>query len=500
MSAPDIDVMEAPTELKRKSVHGGVAVAVSQILKLSLQFISVVVLARLLTPEDYGLFSIVVAITVFVGIFNELGLNWATIQSPEINHRQISALFLVNLAFGCVLALATMAAAPLISRIYREPSLTMMIISMSACYVLSSLGSQPEALLRRQMKFTLMAVIGVSSMAAGFTVAIVAALSGAHYWSLVLMQLTVNGTNTIAVWLAGRWLPGRPGRFSEIKHMLNFGGRLTINQIFNYAVRNVDNLLIGWYWGARLLGFYDKAYQMLNVQGLQVSTPVMGITLPVLSRLQAEPQRYREYYEKFQMLATAAGMSLSAFLFISANEVVLLFLGSQWLPSVPIFRMLAPAAFLGTSFGSANWIFISLGQPGRMFRSSVSIALVTIVGFIIGLPFGALGVAISFSLTRMILLLPVFYYACKKSPLAWTHALKTISRPGVCSISAVVIIISIRHFIPLGQNLFVTLAILALLYVLFFLTLWMILPGGRRYLYEIWETVALLKKKQQPKP
>ena len=277
--------------------------------------------------------------------------------------------------------------------------------------------------------------------------------------------------------------------------MLNFGGQLTITQIFNYAVKNLDNLLIGWYWGARPLGFYDKAYQLLNVQGIQVAVPVQGITLPVLSRLQAEPQRYREYYEKFLMLSTAAGMSLSAFLFVSAKEVVSLFLGAQWLPSVPIFQMLAPAAFLGTSFGSVNWIFISLGQPARMFRSSVSIAVVALLGFIIGLPYGAIGVAISFSVSRSLLLIPIFYYACNKSPLIWTHALRTILRPGVSAINAVLFISVLRHFVSLGQNPFLILIILALLYVLFFLAFWIVLPGGRRSFREIAGTIALLKKK-----
>jgi len=495
MASSDIDLLETPTELRQKSIRGGVAVAVAQVCKFGLQFASVVVLARLLTPEDYGLFSIVMAITVFVNIFNDLGLNWATVQSPEINYRQISALFWVNLALGCILALVTFALSPLIARIYHEPSLMSMTAAMAASYILSALGSQPKALLRRQLKFSLIAIIEVASMAAGMIVAIVAAIWGAHYWSLVLMILIMNATNALAVWLAGHWLPGPLARFSEVKHMVNFGGQLTVTQIFNYAVRNLDNLLIGWYWGARPLGFYDKAYQLLNIQGVQVATPAMGLTLPVLSRLQAEPNRYREYFEKFLMLAAAAGMSLSAFLFVSASEAVSFILGDQWLPSVPIFRMLAPAAFLGTAFASANWIFISLGQPARLFRSSVAMAIVTLAGFIIGLPFGAIGVAISFSATRAILLLPLFYYACKESAVVWTHALKTLLRPAISAAGAVIIILLLRQVFSLGQNLFVTLTILVLSYVLFFLTLWIILPGGRRSFFEIMETIALLKKK-----
>jgi O-antigen/teichoic acid export membrane protein len=495
MASLDTDLLETPTELKQRSIRGGVAVAVAQICKFALQFISVVVLARLLTPEDYGLFSIVISISVFVNIFNDLGLNWATIQSPEINRRQVSALFWINFVFGCILALATVAAAPLIARIYREPPLMPMTIAMAASYILLALGSQPKALLRRQMRFSLIAVIEVATMAAGIIVAIISAMRGAHYWSLVLMQLTMNGTNTLAVWLAGRWLPGAPARFSEVKHMLNFGGQLTITQIFNYAVRNLDSLLIGWYWGTRPLGFYDKAYQMLNVQGLQVAIPIMGITLPVLSRLQADPQRFREYFDKFLMLAAAAGMSLSAFLFVSADEAVPLILGAQWLPSVPIFRMLAPAAFLGTSFVSVNWIFISLAQPARMFRSSVAIAVVTLAGFFVGLPFGAIGIAASFSVTRMILLLPLFFYACKESPLVWTRPLKTISRPALSAAGAVILILLLRQVFSLGQNLFFSLMILALLYVLFFLALWIILPGGRHSFLEIVRTISLLKKK-----
>jgi O-antigen/teichoic acid export membrane protein len=494
MPLPYYDELTTSAKLKQRSIHGGFAAAAAQTCKFALQLISVVVLARLLTPEDYGLFSIVIAITIFVNIFNELGLTWATIQSPKINHRQVSTLFWINLALGCVLALATAALAPLIARVYHEPRLMRMIMVMAAAYILQGLVSQPRALLRRQMRFPMISLIEVASMAAGIIMAIVAAMQGARYWSLVFMQLTMAGTSVVGVWLAGRWLPGLPARISEVRHMLNFGGQLTITSIFNYAVRNLDNLLIGWYWGARSLGYYDKAYQLLLVQWLQVSTPISGITLPILSRLQADPRRYREYHDKFLMLTAAAGMSLTAFLFVSADKLVLLILGAQWMPSVPIFRMLAPAAFLGTSIASVNWTFISLGQSARMFHSSVAAAIVTLAGFIIGLPFGAIGVAISFSATRAVLLLPMLFYSCQKSPLVWTHVLRTILRPAFSAIGAAIIFMLVTRFYSLGQNLFINLAASATMYGLLFLAVWIILPGGWRSFLEIVRVIPSLKK------
>src|SRR5262245_17724291 len=246
------------SDLGLHTARGAAVTIASQGLKLALNLISTMVLARLLTPEDYGLVGMVAVITGFVGIFKDLGLSSATIQRADLNEGQISTLFWVNVVGRVAIMILTVSLAPLVARFYGDQRLLWITIVTAGGFVCGGLTVQHEALLKRRMRFVALATAEIVSLVVSLVVAIEFAWHGAKYWALVISQLTGALVYAASVWTLCRWRPGSPVLDSGARLMLAFGRNLTGFTVMNYFARNLDNMLIGRYWGSEQLGLYAR--------------------------------------------------------------------------------------------------------------------------------------------------------------------------------------------------------------------------------------------------
>lgn len=483
-------------DLKGRSVRSGAVTLTAQVAKFLLIMLSNIVLARLLAPEDYGLMAMLATVTNLVNNFQDLGLSQATVQSSKINHKQVSTLFWINVVFGVAIALVFAALSPAIAWFYKEPRLTAISVALSVGFILGGLRVQHQALLRRQMRFSEIAAIDIISLIVSIGVAIVCAWYGSDYWSLVIMQLVMGLIGTVGSWMACSWRPGLPSRHSGIRSMMAFGGHLTGFNILNYFIRNFDNVLIGWRWGAVELGLYAKAYQLLLLPIQQINTPIGNVALPALSRLQSDPERYKSYYYKGIRLMVALGMPLVAFLFVVADKAILVILGQQWVDTIPIFRLLAPAAFVGTFNMATGWVCTSLGRADRLLAWNIISAPITVLSFIIGLPWGATGVATTYSICVLTIRIPGIIHAFVGSPLRLTDFTSTIARPALASIGAGVVLAGIDQLLP-EMNAVVALLVDSTLYGLFYIALWLTPPNGKQALLEMLNIAKSFKPKNK---
>ena len=237
-------------DLGKRGARGAVVMMTSQGLKALLQIASTVVLARLLTPDDFGVIAMAATAMNFVMIFKDLGLSQATMQREHLTGSQVTTLFWLNVLFSVGLMLIVIALAPLIALFYDEPRLTEVTMALSVGFLLTGLSVQSEALLKRQMRFIPIAVVDFSATAIGFVAGIVSALLGIGYWALVVMRLAQQAAAPVGVALACGWRPGRPCWDPSAANLVRFGGHITGFSLLNYFSRNADNVLIGWYWGA----------------------------------------------------------------------------------------------------------------------------------------------------------------------------------------------------------------------------------------------------------
>ena len=402
-----------PVDLRRKTVRSGLVTVLAQAANFCVYTVSTMVLARLLSPEDFGLVGMVTAVTGFLRVFKDAGLSVATVQREVITHEQISTLFWVNMVVGILLAIVSLVLAPLLAIFYREPRLIWITVAMGASFVFGAASAQHEALLRRQMRFKALAAIEMISLAAGICVGIGMALNGFGYWALVAMPIATALANLVAVWTALSWRPGPPRRGSGARAMLHFGASLAGVNLLNYLWRNADNVLIGWHWGAGPLGFYQKAYGLLLLPINQVNSPISGVAVSSLCRVQGDPERLRRYFIGGYTMAASITLPIVLAVTVFADDIITLLLGGRWFEAVGIFRLLAPAALIGALLNPMGWLFVATGRADRQFKLTVVWSALVVLAFVAGLGYGPQGVAIGYSAMTTLLALPVLKYATK---------------------------------------------------------------------------------------
>ncbi len=391
-------------DLKGRSVRGGLLTLASQSAQFVMQTVSTVVLARLLVPADFGIVAMVTAVTGLAYAFADFGLSEATIQRKEITHEQVSTLFWINVAIGLVLTLITAGLGPVLARFYREPRLLTITLLSSLSFFIGGLRVQPNALLKRQMRFSALAFRDILAYVIAVPIAITMAWRGAGYWALVALPLTSNFMQMAVSWMLVRWRPGPPHRDSQVGSMLAFGGNVSLSYLIFNLNRSFDSVLIGRYWGAAPLGLYSRAYNLLMIPVRQLSTPAGNVTIPTFSRLQDDPERFARYYLRAVGLIIWITTPIFGFLFVAAKPVIVLVLGAKWVEAAPVFQILVISALGQLLLESTIWLFISRGQSARLLKLLLIISPIILGSFAIGLPFGIKGVALSGSLVLVTIL------------------------------------------------------------------------------------------------
>ncbi|WP_254563570.1 lipopolysaccharide biosynthesis protein [Oscillatoria sp. HE19RPO] len=484
-------------DLKGKSIRGGAMTMLGQGGKFVLRMGLTIILARLLTPEDYGLFGMVTVVVGFVALFKDLGLSLATVQKAHIDHRQVSTLLWINVAISGILMVMTMALAPAIAWFYKEPRLVELTIVLSIGFIFGGLSAQHQALLKRQMRFKALAAIEIGSMFLGTAAGIISAWYGAGYWSLAVLQLTGQVATAAGSWLLSGWIPGPPVRGAGVRPMLAVGSNYTGFVVLNYLSTNLDNLLIGSYLGAAPLGLYNRAYQILLLPLTQISMPIKQVAIPTLSHLQNDLPRYRAYYHKALLLMTSFGMPLVAFTFVTAYPLILVLLGENWVEVVPIFRVLSVAGFLNTFSMASGWVFISFGRTDRQFRWSILSSAVTTMSFMIGVRWGVLGVALGLSLSRLIIQPMEIAYCYQNLPLTVKELMSYLYRPFVASTGGAAALYAIEQLLRFPMDRGALLWVDLVLYCLLYLGIWVLLPNGRPILLEMIGLMKELRSKRK---
>jgi len=420
---------DSDSNLAKRSLQGGALAAASQAINFTLRFGATAVLARVLSPRDYGLVAMSAVVVGLAGVFKDAGLTTATIQREEINHQQISTLFWINVILGAAICAMVALSSGLVASFYGAHELRDITIALSATFALSGLTVQHQALLRRQMRFRALSVIQIASGALGAFTAIVMAVNGLGYWSLVGMPLAIATGQLAGSWIALRWIPSLPRKAEGVGKMLNFGTDVLVFQVINYFARQSDNLLIGWKWGPTAVGLYEKAYSLLLMPVSQINTPLASVVVPALSKSRSDPQEYKRILMGALELIFSLTIPLLFFLAILSEQVVALWLGEDWLECASIFRYLLPAAVIGTILNTTGWTLLSQGNT-KLFRTMGIVNSVIIVSCIaIGLAHGVAGVAVAYSLAMLLVFLPTWHLSLRGTGIAIGAVLPSFYRP-----------------------------------------------------------------------
>src|SRR5215469_6808907 len=416
-------------DLKAKTIRGGVARLCAQGANFVLRIGSLVILARLLNPNDFGLVGMVTAFTGLLTLFRDFGLSSAAVQCAIVTEEEISTLFWLNIMLGALLTVIALVMAPAIAAFYHEPQLFGVTAVLAAGFLFNAAGTQHSALLQRQMRFTALAMINVVSLAVGSGIAIVGAKAGYGYWALVAMTVAPPLVATIGFWLTAGWIPGMPRRGAGIRPMMRFGGALTFTGLLVYIGYNAEKVLIGCFWGADAIGIYGRAYHLVNIPTDNLNSAVGEVAFSALSRLQDDPVRLKSYFLKGFALVLGLTLPITVACGIFADDVVFVLLGPQWQDAAAIVRLLAPTVAVFAIINPLGWLVFSIGLVARGIKVAPVLATLMITGYVIGLPYGPKGVALSYSAVLTLWVIPHILWCVHGTVISLQDVLRAVSRP-----------------------------------------------------------------------
>jgi O-antigen/teichoic acid export membrane protein len=380
------------TPFKAKVLSAGLWSSFDAGMRFGLQFVVSVVLARLLSPTDFGIYALT---AVFISLSNVLvdgGFCSALVQRPRISRQEETAVFWYNILVSIALSGAICAAAPLVARVFSHPVLQSLLYVSAAIIPINAMAAVPGSLLQRELRFDLAAKSGLTASVCSGLFAIVAAMNGLGIWTFALQAISHAIINVILLWLLSGWRPMRGFHLAAARSLVRFGFFLTLSNLLDVAYTQGFALIIGKMYGARDLGFFNRGQNLQNLPGNVLTSVVTRISLPVLST-KSDESALRRTLKLAQGVAMIVNLPLMGGLAVLSDLVIDVLYGPKWLPATPILRILAAGGMLLPLQAVNLQLILARGQSELYFKAEIGkkvvgiivVALASIYGGVIGL-------------------------------------------------------------------------------------------------------------------
>lgn len=453
----------------RRSLRSGVVSIIARGLNALIQVGSVLCLARLLTPEDYGLVGMVLAVTGFAPVLVNLGTPDAVAQRSKIEKGEVSALFWITLFVGIASTLMIAAAGPLIARFYNEPRLAQITLASSLTFLMVGLHSQHYALMRRAMKFEELAVIDVTTNVLSAAIAIGMALAGFAYWALVLRPVTLNFFLAAGVWLRCGWVPRKPEFTRGVRGMLKLGANITGFTLTDFVGKSSDRVVIGYRNGAASLGFYQNAMFVYdNVLDVLIA-PLHGVAVSSLSKVRDDLAELKRLWSKALNTLSFYAMPAFGVLALNGQDAIVFLLGEKWARAGALLGILALRGIPHCVERTLGWLHVTAGRTDRWLRWGLLATGAQLAALACGLPFGPQGIVIAFVICMFVLFLPALSYAGQPLGIRARDVLGATYGPMIASLFGLGIGFLVKHFFLSIQPGMLRAAILTAGYIVLYL-------------------------------
>jgi len=426
---------EVAGDLSRRTARGAAVMLLARGFGTGISVAAMAVIARFVSPEEFGVVAMVVAILGIARVLEEFGLGDAAVQAERITNAEVTSLAIVNVVAGVSLAAGFMACGPILVEFYGRPELLPICFALAPLFILAGIGSQPRAMMRRGFHFRALAIAQAVSLSVAAVAGMIAAIAGLGAWAIVLQHLAGAAALAVASWIASGWRPSRPASLATIRPLLGYGANLGASQLINALTRNIDDILIGRWVGPAALGAYGRAFQLMSLPSTQLNQPLSSAVVPALSRLQRDPDGYRRLYRSSVEVIASLAFPLAVFTGVAAPAMVGTLLGPDWSESVPLLRALAPAGLIVSMNVATGWVYLSLGRTDRQLRWRLIGSAAAIAGMVFGLQWGALGVAIGLSSARIVMRIPAMIYCFHGTPLRLLDVGEVVWRPVLASVA-----------------------------------------------------------------
>lgn len=332
--------------LKNKAVRGAKWSFIDNIANVGVAFLVGLVLARLLTPAEYGIMAM---IAIFIAISTSIvdsGFSNALIRKVRIERIDYNTVFFFNLVVSIALYAILYAAAPAISDFFKEPVLTDVLRVLGWVLVINAFGIIPRTILVRNIDFKTQTKVSVISSVVSGVVGISMAIAGWGVWSLMWQQLSRQFLNSLFLWLFCKWIPVWEFSVKSFKEMFNFGYKLLLSGLLDTVYKNIYYVVIGRFYNSAQLGQYTRAEQFNTIFSSNLTSVVQRVSYPVLSSIQEEPERLREAYRRVIKLTMLVAFACMLGLAAVAKPLIIILIGEKWMPAVAFLQIICFSGML----------------------------------------------------------------------------------------------------------------------------------------------------------
>jgi O-antigen/teichoic acid export membrane protein len=443
-------MMSRKPGLAHRTVTGMFWTASGKAVRSGLQVMVLVVLARLVSPTDFGVVNAALVFIGFSAIFAQVGLGPALVQRPVLEPRHLRSAFAVSVYFGLLFGVVIWSIAPLVTAFFRMPPLEPVLRTLAWTFPLRGLGIVSQSLMQREMRFRWLASREVASFAIGYgLVGSILAFQGGGVWALVVANLAQTGSNTLLLLIGRRPLVGLWPERQAFRELVYFGGGFTAARVANYLAGQGDNLVVGRWLGPAALGIYGRAYQLMAVPAAAVGEVLDTVLFPAMASVQDDVQRVAVAYRKGVSLIALTILPASVLLFGLAPEVVDVLLGPQWTAVVAPLQILTVGMLFRCSYKMSDSICRATGAVyRRAWRQAVYAGLV-LGGSWVGHHWGVAGVAAGVLLAVTVNFVSMAHLSLSVSGITWGTLFRAHVPALLLSAACAVVLTAI--LIPLRQ-------------------------------------------------
>jgi PST family polysaccharide transporter len=482
-TTPDLLSLEpVHAELRKRSVRSGLIAAGGRVMQGVIALGSVAILARILTPTDFGLVAMVMPVTTVVSMTMYRGLQVALLHEEAITASQLSRLYWVAFRFNVISVSAMALLGPVLAAIYREPRVTMVAAIWALSLFVQSLCGFHESLLKRQLRFGTLTMVNVTGMFTGAILSIAGAASGMGHFALLLQFLAWDAVRCVAAWTLVKWRPDRrewsgPGD-PVISRLSDYGRHFAQHRGVYWAGRQADRIVVGAIAGAAMLGLYDSARRWSWYAFHELFQSVSDVMVTSLSRARANLDRFRSFFRHGLMAFLVPPLAAIAFVFVEAEAAVRVLLGEKWVDAIPIVRIMCGAAFFDAISRLTMWLYTAEGRTRQQFHWSLITTPIMLAAIAAGATRGMRGVAWAFAVTTAALMVPTVAFCLRGSAMRSGDFVAMAWRPVTCSIIAGILLALSDPFLPGSREQLPGFIAALLAYLVLYVMAWMVLPGG----------------------
>lgn len=442
---------------------------------------SAMVLARVLSPSDFGVQAMVLPVSFLANNLANHNLQSAVIHRESLDSADASALFRYALRVSLVVAAVMALLAPLMARLYHEPRVTGIAILWAATIFVASFSAIQEALLKRQMLFGVVMKAQLAALILSVLVSVVAALLGMGYWSLMLQVTVMELTRVMIIWVVCPWRPSlgsEPTTRDALVAVRRYWLGLSSSRAVSWVGDQLDRVLVGSVGGALAAGLYDSAKRWASFAFQELYLSLSDVAVGSLSRVRSESGRYRVYLRNVFLPILSLSLPVMALMFVEARRVLHILLGDQWLGADGFVRMMCIASVAAAAGKLMQWVYMSLGQTDRQLRWTFVTTPLNVLAVLLGAQRGAFGVAVAVAIVNVALAVPSLWYGLRMSPVALRDCLTIFLRPLSAAMLAALAIWAADPYLPRMHPDLVALGLRGILFGLVYAAAWIALPGG----------------------